>query len=296
MRRSISVEHRVAITLWCLATPCEYRTVGHLFGVARCTVCVIVHDTCNAINSVFSKDFVCFPVESQLTEVIDGFKEKWGIIQCAGAIDGSHIPVSAPAGNHTDYYNRKGWYSIVIQAVVDHNYIFRDIYIGWPGSVHDARVFAHSSLYKKATAGSILNGASVQIQSLDISPFLIGDSAYPLLPWLMKPFPHNGSMSDPEKRFNYHLSRARIVVENAFGRLKARWRRLLKQNEMSVRNVPSVIHACCILHNMLEIRKEMFMESWLNQCTVLEQPTSRAVVAIPNNRAKRIRDALVQYF
>ena len=43
-----------------------------------------------------------FPVGSELSEVIDGFKEKWGIIQCAGAIDGSHIPVSAPAGNHID--------------------------------------------------------------------------------------------------------------------------------------------------------------------------------------------------
>ena len=47
---------------------------------------------------------------------------------------------------------------------MDHNYIFHDIYyIGWPGSVHDARVFAHSSLYKKATVGSILNEANVQI-------------------------------------------------------------------------------------------------------------------------------------
>ena len=180
---------------------------------------------------------------------------------------------------------------------MDHNYIFHDIYIGWPGSVHDACVFAHSSLYKKATVGSILNGANVQIQSQDISPFLIGDSAYSLLPWLMKPFPHNVTLSDPEKRFNYiPLIKGSIVVENAFGRLKARWRRLLKQNEMSVRNVPSVIHACCILHNMLEIRKEMFIESWLDQCTVLAQPTSRAVVAIRNNRAKRIRDALVHYF
>ena len=77
--------------------------------------------------------------------------------------------------------------------------------------------FGLEVLYKKATAGSILNGPSVQIQSQDIFPFLIGDSAYPLLPWLMKPFPHNGSLSDPEKRFNYHLSRAGIVMENAFG-------------------------------------------------------------------------------
>ena len=51
-RRALCVEHRVAITLWCLATCCEYRTIAHLFGVARCTVCVIVHDTCEAIVNI----------------------------------------------------------------------------------------------------------------------------------------------------------------------------------------------------------------------------------------------------
>lgn len=51
MHRSISVEQRVAITLWCLATPAEYRTVAHLFGVARSTVCEIVHETCETIVS-----------------------------------------------------------------------------------------------------------------------------------------------------------------------------------------------------------------------------------------------------
>ena len=76
MRHSICVAHRVGITLWCLATPCEYRTIGHLFGVARCTVCVIVHDTCRAINTVFSKEFIVFPSGDQLREVIEGFKSK----------------------------------------------------------------------------------------------------------------------------------------------------------------------------------------------------------------------------
>ena len=51
MRWCISVEQRVPITLWCLATPAEYRTVVHLFGVAPSTVCEIVHETCNAIVS-----------------------------------------------------------------------------------------------------------------------------------------------------------------------------------------------------------------------------------------------------
>lgn len=54
--------------------------------------------------------------------MIQGFEEKWNLPQCAGAIDGSHIPVKGPLLNHTDYYNRKGWYSIIIQAVVDCDY------------------------------------------------------------------------------------------------------------------------------------------------------------------------------
>ena len=45
--------------------------------------------------------------------------------------------------------------------------------------------------------------------------------------------------------------------------LKARWRRLLKQSEMVVENVPNVVTACCILHNMCEIHGETFDETWI---------------------------------
>ena len=55
--------------------------------------------------------------------------------QCAGSVDSTHIPVTPPAMNHTDYYNHKGWYSIIAQAVVDHNGLVRDLCIRWPGSV-----------------------------------------------------------------------------------------------------------------------------------------------------------------
>lgn len=126
-RSPISVERRVAVTLWCLATCGEYRTIGHLFGIARCTVCVIIHDTCSAIVDVLLTKYVQFPTGDELRDTVHGFKSKWGLIQCAGSIDGCHIPVMPPALNHTDYYNRKGWYSVVLQAVVDHDYLFRDL-------------------------------------------------------------------------------------------------------------------------------------------------------------------------
>ena len=139
--------------MWYLATCGEYRTIGHLFGIARCTVCVIVHDTCKALVNTLKSQYISFPQDDELPEVIQGFKQKWGFVQCAGAIDSSHIPVRAPAMNHTDYYNRKGWYSIIVQAVVDHNYMFRNVYSDWPGSVHDAQVLANSLLLNQAHAG-----------------------------------------------------------------------------------------------------------------------------------------------
>ena len=126
-RKAISVQHRVAITLWVLATTSEYRTIAQLFGVARCTVCCIVKETCTAIVKVLLPKYVHFPVGDKLKETVQGFYDRWEIPQCAGSIDGSHIPVRPPALNHTDYYNRKGWYSIIVQAVVDHNYLFTDL-------------------------------------------------------------------------------------------------------------------------------------------------------------------------
>ena len=290
LRNALCVQHRVAITLWCLATCGEYRTIGHLFGVVRSTVCVIVHDTCGAIVNVFKSQYIQFPTGANLQQVINGFESKCQMIQCAGAIDGSHIQVKPPAQNHTDFYNRKGWYSIVLQGVVDHNYLFTDVMVGWPGSVHDAhaRVLANSHLYSKAINKEILNSNSIKISGKYIFPFLLGDSVYPLSTWLMKPFPHNSLLSDSQKTFNYQLSRARIVVENAFGRLKARWRRLMKQNDMDVSHVPYVVTACCILHNICEIHGDTFVESWLER-TQLDEPTSNASQAT-TMQAKDIRD------
>ena len=154
MRKPLSVKQRVAITLLVLATTVEYRTVAYLFGVARCTVCVVVHETCEVI---VSRLLLVYISGEQLADVVKGFKEKWGFPQCAGSIDGSHIPVTPLSMSHTDYYYRKGFYLMIVQAMVDHNYHFRNICVGWPGSVHDAWVLANSLLYRKITNRQLLH-------------------------------------------------------------------------------------------------------------------------------------------
>lgn len=78
-----STEDRVAIALCVLATPGEYHSVAHLFGVARCTVCVIVNETC---RTILFPMYVCFPSGNGLKEVVRGFKDKLGVPQCAGSI------------------------------------------------------------------------------------------------------------------------------------------------------------------------------------------------------------------
>ena len=132
---------------------------------------------------------------------------------------------------------------------------------------------------------------------MDVPLFLLGDSAYPLQTRLMKPYPDSSAMTSEQKMYNYRTSRARIVIENAFGRLKGRWRRLIKKNDMSVGNVPCVIAACCILHNLCEIHGDSFDNTWVTEEDQLSQPTSIPTTCTSTtNRAKLIRIALLHFF
>ena len=106
-------------------------------------------ETSHAIAAHLLSQYVFIPTGEKLKEIVEGFEEFWGFPQVAGAIDGSHIPIIRPEESASDYYNRKGYYSIVMQGLVDCRGLFMDVCIGWPGKVHDARVFTNSSLYHK---------------------------------------------------------------------------------------------------------------------------------------------------
>ena len=137
---------------------------------------------------------------------------------CAGAIDGSHIPITTPLENHAAYVNSKSFHSLVMQALVDDRYLFRDIVVGWPGSVHDARVFSNSELYTLGCSGQLFPpDLKESILGREIQPVILGDPAYPLLTCLIKGYPENSNTPRIQRHFNYRLSRARMTVENTFG-------------------------------------------------------------------------------
>ncbi|XP_011883994.1 PREDICTED: putative nuclease HARBI1 [Vollenhovia emeryi] len=166
-----------------------------------------------------------------------------------GAIDGCHIPCKQPVGNANDYYNRKGFHSIVLQGVCDHKGQFIDCYIGMPGRMHDARVFRNSPLFNAIGNGLIPENRHI-----------IGDSAYPLLRNLMTPFKDNGHLTHLQLTYNTKLNSIRSIIERAFGLLKSKFRRLKYLDISNLDLGNHVIAAACVLYNFILNRDGFMME------------------------------------
>ncbi|KAF7998577.1 hypothetical protein HCN44_010985 [Aphidius gifuensis] len=99
-----------------------------------------------------------------------------------GSIDGCHIRIRRPIENQREsYFNKKRYSSILLQGVVNIQRMFTDVHIGEPGSMHGARVLRRSPVYEVA------QGDPDFFQGF----YLLGDSAYPYLPWLVTPFKQN---------------------------------------------------------------------------------------------------------
>ena len=91
---------------------------------------------------------ITFPDVAEAQEITERNHLLHHVPQVYGSVDGTHIPILAPAIEYRDYVNRKGWPSIMLQAVVDDQLLIRDVCVGTPGSAHDAAIFNTSSLLR----------------------------------------------------------------------------------------------------------------------------------------------------
>lgn len=155
-----------------------------------------------------------------------------------GAINGCHIAINAPRHSPHSYFNRKRFYSVVLLAPCKTNTEFNYVWTGNPGSTHDATVLRRSDLFQQRN------------EKIPQGYILLGDSAFPILRWLITPFRDHGNLTREQKKFNKTHSSCRVVIERAFGLLKCRFRRLLRFEFGDFDVLVDSILAATVLHNI----------------------------------------------
>lgn len=192
------------------------------------------------------------PTEEMLFNIAQDFYLLWDMPHCFGAIDGCHIDIKKPANTGKLHFNYKQYFSTVLQAVVDAHCKFISIDVGGYGSQHDATTYRKSTFYKALMDTTIKIPEDDELPNSDIilPYFLIGDGAYPISENLMKPYPGKGLPQD-KIIFNKRLSRARSVVECAFGRLFQKWQIFYTTIQPLPETVELIVKAACILYNVI---------------------------------------------
>lgn len=90
--------------------------------------------------------------------------------------------------------------------------------------------------------------------------YLLGDSAYPCRSTLIVPYRDNGHLTAAQRNFNKRLSKCRVVVENAFGLLKQRFRQLYHCKLKSLSRTVKLIYVACVLHNLADLEDISHLE------------------------------------
>lgn len=165
-------------------------------------------------------------------------------------MDGKHILIKQPKKSGSYYFNYKGTFSIVLLAVVDADYKFIYIDVGCNGRISDGGVYRNSSFSSALDKGLLGIPSAENIGSKELPYVIVADDAFPLKVNLMKPYAYRG-MTLERRIFNYRLSRARRISENAFGILSNRFRVFQTPMQLSVDNTEKVVLASCALHNFL---------------------------------------------
>ncbi|KAI3943206.1 hypothetical protein MKX01_027504 [Papaver californicum] len=251
LRAAIPVQQRVAVCIWRLATGEPLRLVSKKFGLGISTCHKLVLEVCSAIKTVLMPKYLQWPsVEKALENVKTDFEKISGIPNVVGSMYTTHIPIIAPKISVSAYFNRrhternqKTSYSITVQGVVDHKGVFTDCCIGWPGSMSDDQILAKSALYQRANGGLLKD------------VWIAGTTGYSLTDWVLVPYTQQ-HLTWTQHAFNEKSHEIQRVSKEAFTRLKGRWTCLRKRTEVKLQDLPAVLGACCVLHNICEMRNE----------------------------------------
>uniref|UniRef100_A0A8D8TFT5 Nuclease HARBI1 n=1 Tax=Cacopsylla melanoneura TaxID=428564 RepID=A0A8D8TFT5_9HEMI len=262
-REPVTPEKMLQISLRYFSFKGGIIEIADQFNVSVSTVFIVRNRTMKALKKILPS-VIKWPQGDDLKIIEQEFKLLGGFPGVIGAIDGSHISIRVPRNEADSYTNRKMGHSIILQAVCTSKKLFIDIDIGKPGRIHDARVLSLSKLSQYIETRNII---------IEDDHHILGDSAYPLKPWLLVPYKDFGHLTRQQRNYNYLHSKTRVVIENAFGLLKNRWQKCQKITTKDPKTAWDIVAACCVLHNFCLIQQDYF------QC---DQPVAvQATVAVP---------------
>lgn len=239
----LQVEFRVAVFLRMMAGA-SYHDLMLVYRIGKSTVYSLFNQVLNVASQVLTWEN--FPK----TENEDAFKQRalrfsWSrsvrnpLPGCVGAVDGIHIQIEKPPNKHhpKQFFSRKGYFSIPVQALVDSCYRFVAGSAVCKGSTHDSVALDISHI-----------GQYLRESKLPRGFWIAGDEAYSPTESLIVPF-RKSLASKYESAFNFFLSSHRMHVEQAFGILKKRWGILWRPMKHNLGRVTKIVNVAMQLHN-----------------------------------------------
>lgn len=194
------------------------------------------------------------PTTETWKSAAEGFKNKWRFPNCIGSIDGKHVTIKCPDKSGSNYWCYQHKFSLVLMAIVGPDYKFLCVDIGGYGKNSDGGILEMSHMGQRFEHNSmnVPNPIHLPGQNEPCPHVLVGDEAFALKPYLMRPFPYRQSRGNRQlENYNTRLSGARMVVENAFGILAQKWRIFLRPIETETSTTIVIVRAACVLHNYL---------------------------------------------
>ncbi|KAM3193374.1 hypothetical protein ACQJBY_070157 [Aegilops geniculata] len=289
--RVLSLQDRVFVALAMLNSGGSPVTVGFSLGVNESTVSLVTQVFVEAMR-VRAMHHLHWPGYTKMEKIKRKFDKIHGLPNCCGVIHIAHIKFGSQSRDHEENGG------ILMQALIDPDMRFTNIWLGSPGSMMNQLSVLHDSdLFKMGENGTLLNGNKLKVSlggGLEVGEYIIGGAGYPLRPWLLTPYQLENDLSDLDSKveFNKRNFAAIAVVLRALARLKGT-HKCLRGEGPHLNNqgyMFSLIYVCCMLNNIV-----IDMEEEQSAGIVEEKYYIAQVRQIADEDAIRMRDVLSQH-
>ncbi|XP_049520516.1 putative nuclease HARBI1 [Dermacentor silvarum] len=184
-RRPIRPAERLAVTLRFLATGASMQDIAMSYCMHATAVAGILKETLPAIWDCLSPLVLKPPAAADWVKIRRAYSSKWNFPNVVGSIDGKHFAIQCPDNSGSDYFNYKGFYSIVLLAVADADYRFTLVEVGAQGRTSDGAFFNDSSIREVFEHGSLELPTAVNGWPVFMAGQMLAQAASSIVPsWL----------------------------------------------------------------------------------------------------------------